>query len=150
MPTISLTSPFVQSYIVYSSILAVKLLSVGMLTGLFRLTRGIFINPEDVQVLGGKIKFDDPVIERSRRAHLNDLENIPAFWILGALYLTTGPAAAWATLLFRVYTVSRIIHTLVYTVVPLPQPTRAIVFIIGYLIMWYMGIQVVFYYITAL
>ncbi|XP_050358639.1 uncharacterized protein LOC126778924 [Nymphalis io] len=137
------------SYILYSSILAVKLLSVGMLTGLFRLTRGIFINPEDVQILGGKIKFDDPVVERSRRAHRNDIENIPAFWILGALYVTTGPAAAWAKFLFRVYTVSRIIHTVVYTVVPLPQPTRVIVFKIGYLITWYMGIQVVFHYITA-
>ncbi|XP_046968684.1 uncharacterized protein LOC124536233 [Vanessa cardui] len=150
MSVIPISNPIVQSYILYSAILALKLISLSALTGLTRMTRGIYANPEDAKILRGKVKFDDPTVERIRRAHLDDLENIPAFWILGALYVTTGPATAWATLLFRVYTVSRIIHTIVYAVVPLPQPARSIAYIIPNVIMWYMGIQVVLYYISAL
>lgn len=111
--------------------------------------KGSFSNPEDAKLFRGKVKFDDATIERVRRAHLNDLENIPAFWLLGALYLTTGPMTAVATNLFRVYTVFRIIHTIVYAVIPLPQPSRAIAYAVPYIIKWYMGIQVILYYITA-
>lgn len=150
MSVIPISDPVVQSYILYSAILALKLLSVSTLTSLVRMSRGVFANPEDAKTLKGKVKFDDPAVERTRRAHLNDLENIPAFWILGALYVTTGPAAAWATLLFRIYTVSRIIHTVVYAIIPFPQPTRAIAYAIPYSIKWYMGVQVILYYITAL
>lgn len=150
MSVIQLTNPVVQSYIVYSAILALKLLFLSSLTPFVRISRGVFANPEDAKAFRGKVKYDDPTVERTRRAHLNDLENIPAFWILGALYVTTGPAAAWATLLFRTYTISRIIHTIVYAIVPLPQPSRALAYFIPYFIMWYMGVQVVLFYITAL
>ena len=100
--------------------------------------------------MGGKVKFDDPDVERVRRAHLNDLENIPAFWILGALYVTTGPSAALATNLFRAFTAGRILHTFVYAVKPLPQPARGIAFGIPFLISIYMGVAVVRYYFGAL
>lgn len=149
MAPLSLNEPAVQAFIVYSAILALKLLALSTLTAMTRMLRGAFANPEDAKGLGGKVKYDDPAVERVRRAHLNDLENIPAFWVLGALYLTTGPAAAWATLLFRLSAAGRIIHTIVYAVVPLPQPARAIAFGIPYFINWYMGIQTVLYYITA-
>nr|ARM39012.1 microsomal glutathione S-transferase 2 [Cydia pomonella] len=147
---ISLQDAVVQSYIVYSAILALKLLAVSTMTSMKRISRKVFANPEDAVGLKGKVNLNDPEVERVRRAHLNDLENIPAFWLLGALYVTTSPVAAWATLLFRVYTVSRFIHTFVYAVVPLPQPARGIAFGIPYLIKWYMGIQVILHYATAL
>nr|ARM39011.1 microsomal glutathione S-transferase 1 [Cydia pomonella] len=147
---VSLKDPAVQSYIVYSAILALKLIALSSLTGMKRITKKVFANPEDAAALKGKVNLNDPEIERARRAHLNDLENIPAFWLLGALYVTTGPVAAWATLLFRVYTVSRFIHTFVYAVVPMPQPARGIAFGIPYFIKWYMGIQVILHYAAAL
>lgn len=151
MVSLTLNNPVVQAYIVHSAILALKLLSLTVFTALARMTRRIFANPEDAKMLrGGKVKYDDPIVERIRRAHLNDLENIPAFWILGAFYVTTGPAATFATLLFRLFTVFRILHTIVYAVIPLPQPSRAIAFGIPYIIMLYMGIQVILYYVTAL
>lgn len=150
MAAIELSNPVVQTYIVYSAILALKLLAVSTLTSLVRMGRGSFSNPEDAKAFKGKVKLDDPIVERTRRAHLNDLENIPAFWILGALYLTTGPAAALTTLLFRVYTVFRVVHTLVYAVVPLPQPARGIAYMVPYIIKWYMGVQIVLYYLSAL
>ena len=147
---LSLNNPLVQSYIVYSAILAVKLLLLSTLTAITRITRGVYANPEDAAMTKGKVKYDDQSVERCRRAHLNDLENIPAFWILGALYVTTGPAVAWATLLFRLYTLGRIVHTIVYAVVPLPQPARGIAYGIPYIISLYMGTQIVLYYATAL
>ncbi|XP_047984902.1 uncharacterized protein LOC125225302 [Leguminivora glycinivorella] len=146
----SLQDAAVQSYIVYSAILALKLLALSTLTGMKRMSKKVFANPEDAAALKGKVNLNDPEVERVRRAHLNDLENIPAFWLLGALYVTTAPVAAWATLLFRVYTVSRFIHTFVYAVVPMPQPARGIAYGVPYLIKWYMGIQVILHYAAAL
>ncbi|XP_063374237.1 microsomal glutathione S-transferase 1 [Cydia amplana] len=147
---LSLEEPAVRSYIMYSSVLALKMLGVATLTSLTRGRRKVFANPEDAKVFKGKVKMDDPEVERVRRAHLNDLENIPAFWILGALYLTTGPASAWATLLFRLAAAGRVLHTLVYAVVPLPQPTRALAYLVPYGINVYMGVQVVLHYASAL
>ncbi|KAJ2946388.1 hypothetical protein O0L34_g12432 [Tuta absoluta] len=151
MAVLPLDSPAVQSFILYSAILALKVLVMAPMTGMTRMRKGVFANPEDAKLTPkGKVKFDDPDIERIRRAHLNDLENIPAFWVLGALYLTTGPVAAWATLLFRVYAIGRILHTIVYCIVPLPQPSRALAFAIPLFIKFYMGFQIIMYYITAL
>lgn len=144
-----LEQPAVQSYILYSGILALKVLGTAFLTSRVRYSKKVFANPEDAAGRG-KVKLDDPDVERVRRAHLNDLENIPAFWLLGALFLTTSPEAAWATLLFRIYTAGRVLHTFVYAVRPLPQPARGIAFGVPYLIMLYMGVKVVTHYITAL
>ncbi|CAH2068630.1 unnamed protein product, partial [Iphiclides podalirius] len=147
---VSLNDPAVQSYIFYSGVLALKVLVMAVLTGRVRYSKKVFANPEDAKSAKGKVKLDDPDVERVRRAHLNDLENIPAFWILGALYLTTAPVAAWATLLFRVYTACRIVHTIVYAVKPLPQPARAIAYFIPYAIKWYIGFKVISHFATAL
>ncbi|XP_049697790.1 microsomal glutathione S-transferase 1-like [Helicoverpa armigera] len=150
MVSLSLDNPLVQTYIFHSSILALNLLFAAFLTIRSRVKKSVFANPEDAAANKGKVKFDDEDVERARRAHLNALENIPLFWILGALYLTTGPVAAWATLLFRVYTLGRILHTLVYVVMPLPQPSRAIAYLIPVVITSYMGVQVALYYISAM
>ncbi|XP_013144610.1 PREDICTED: microsomal glutathione S-transferase 1-like [Papilio polytes] len=149
MSVLNVINPLFQAYIVYSAILTLKLIAVSSMTGYTRLTRRVFSNPEDVKNFRGVVKLDDPVVERTRRAHMNDLENIPPFWILGALYITTGPGLAWTTLLFRSFTVCRIIHTIVY-ILPVPQPSRAIAYGIPYIINWYMGIQVVSFYISAM
>lgn len=151
MASFSLNDPAVQSYLLYSGVLGLKVLGMSFLTAIQRHTKKVFANPEDaVTKPGGKVKFDDPDVERVRRAHLNDLENIPAFWVLGALYVTTGPSASVATNLFRAYAAGRILHTFVYAVKPLPQPSRAIAFGVPFVISIYMGVVVVKYYFGAL
>ncbi|XP_045760826.1 microsomal glutathione S-transferase 1-like [Maniola jurtina] len=150
MVPVSIAEPAVRSYIIYSSVLALKVLGMSVLTAMVRHKRKVFANEEDAKSVRGIVKFDDPDVERTRRAHLNDLENIPAFWVLGALYLTTGPSTELATLLFRVFTAGRILHTIVYAVKPLPQPARAIAFGIPYLINWFMGLRIVSHYMGAL
>ncbi len=65
--------------------------------------RQAFANPEDASgVKGGKVMIGDPDVERVRRAHLNDIENIIPFVLLAAVYLTTGPSLGTASLLFKV------------------------------------------------
>nr|UNW37539.1 microsomal GSTs1-2 [Sesamia inferens] len=145
----SLDNPAVQSYMLYSGVLALKVMGMAFLTARQRFAKKVFANPEDA-AMGGKVKFDDPDVERVRRAHLNDLENIPVFWVLGAMYVTTGPSASLATTLFRVYTAGRILHTFVYAVKPLPQPARGIAFGIPLFISFYMGVKVVQFYFSAL
>ena len=65
-------------------------------------------------VPGSKMALNDPDVERVRRAHLNDIENIIPFVLIAAIYLTTGPSLGTAKLLFRIFTAARYIHTFVY------------------------------------
>ncbi|XP_053625608.1 microsomal glutathione S-transferase 1 [Plodia interpunctella] len=147
----SFDDPAVQSYAFYSGVLALKTLGMSVLTAKVRHSKKVVANEEDAKLdKKAVIKFDDPDVERVRRAHLNDLENIPAFWLLGGLYLTTGPPASTAINLFRVYTAGRIVHTLVYAIKPLPQPARGIAYGIPFFIMVFMGVKVIIYYSKSL
>lgn len=65
---------------------------------------------------------------------MNDLENIPIFIITGLLLVASNPSEMFANNLFRLYTLVRILHTVAYAVFVLPQPTRAISFILGVVI----------------
>ena len=73
----------------------------------------VFANPEDT-TSGGTVTYADSDVERVRRAHQNDLENIPIFLFASHFYLMTNPSAVVATNLIRVYTVARFLHTFVY------------------------------------
>jgi len=80
-------------------------------------------------------------VERVRRNHLNDLENIPAFLFLALLYVATQPSP-WAALLhFRLFAGSRILHTLVYQLA-VPQPARALCFAAGVGVCVSMAVQI--------
>ena len=92
--------------------------------------------------------LSDPDIERVRRNHLNDIENIVPFAVIGFFYVAMNPNARTALWHFRVFFLSRIFHTIAYQVkvrlpirshrfisvfqLPLPQPSRALGFLVGY------------------
>lgn len=76
------------------------------------------------------------------RAHLNDLENILPYLFVGLFYVLTNPPAATAILLFKVAAIARIVHTIVYTVIIIPQPARGTAWTIHYFITFYMAISV--------
>ena len=65
------------------------------------------------------------------RAHLNDLENVVPFLIIGLLYVGTNPSASVALFFFRLFTASRMLHTVVYAIVVLPQPSRGLSYLGG-------------------
>lgn len=67
------------------------------------------------------------------RCHQNDLENILPFVLIGLLYALTEPDLAVALLHFRIFAASRIFHTVAYLAV-LPQPSRALSWVVGVLV----------------
>ncbi|XP_052900717.1 microsomal glutathione S-transferase 1-like isoform X2 [Anopheles moucheti] len=139
-----------RSYLFWSSVLVAKMLLMSPLTSLTRVRKMAFANPEDSSAVSKKLKpkLDDPDVERVRRAHLNDLENILPFFVIGFLYLLTNPAPFLAVNLFRVVAVSRILHTLVYAVVVIPQPARFLAFVGGMLPISYMTLQTILYFMV--
>ncbi|CAF1260448.1 unnamed protein product [Rotaria sordida] len=103
-----------------------------------------FANPEDV--VTSKIKnlvptTTDPDVERVRRNHLNDIENIIPFLLIGFCYIPCNPDPNIALWHFRLFFLSRVLHTFAYQI-PLAQPSRAITFFIGLITTVSMAIQV--------
>ena len=62
------------------------------------------------------------------------------FVLIGILYCLTGPSHATALWHFRVFGISRLIHTLVY-LGKVPQPARALAYGAGALVNMSMAIQ---------
>uniref|UniRef100_A0A0K8WBY3 Microsomal glutathione S-transferase 1 n=1 Tax=Bactrocera latifrons TaxID=174628 RepID=A0A0K8WBY3_BACLA len=132
-----------KAYLFWSAILVLKMLFMSLLTGFTRFRTMTFANPEDLMDKRLKVKFDNPDVERVRRAHRNDLENILPFFIIGFLYVLIDPIPALAINLFRAVGIARIVHTIVYAVVVVPQPSRALAFFVALSATVYMGFQVV-------
>ncbi|XP_004460357.1 microsomal glutathione S-transferase 1 [Dasypus novemcinctus] len=120
----------------YTTIILSKMMLMSTVTAFYRMTRKVFANPEDCASFGkGEslkqyLRTDDRV-ERVRRAHLNDLENIVPFLGIGLLYSLSEPDLSTALLHFRLFVGARIYHTIAY-LTPLPQPNRALGFFVGY------------------
>lgn len=105
----------------------------------------IFISPEDCILKSSKTVNHDPDIERVRRSHLNDLENILPWFIITYVYLGTNPSFYVASMLIRGFVLSRIAHTFAYVILQ-AQPWRAIAFFVGYGITGYQVISSMLYY----
>lgn len=53
-------------------------------------------------------------VDRSRRIHRNDLENIPAFLAAGLLFVAVDPPYLLAVALMATFVIARLVHTVVY------------------------------------
>lgn len=124
-----LTNPVMQVYAICAAILVFKMWLTGSATGLLRILRKSYITEEDYRLTGSADRGPDPVIERLRRAHANDLENILPFLVVAFLWALTGPTYALAWWLFTGFTVARIAHTGAY--VTALQPWRSLLFEVG-------------------
>ncbi|XP_069807261.1 microsomal glutathione S-transferase 1 [Dendropsophus ebraccatus] len=127
-----------RAFATYAVIVLVKMMAMSLVTAYYRLTRKVFINPEDAAAhsKGGDPKKyirTDQDVERVRRCHLNDIENLIPFLGVGLLYALSNPELSAALLHFRIFTASRLLHTVAY-LTPLPQPSRALTFVAGYLV----------------
>jgi len=136
-----------QAFGFWSSILVIKVLAMVPLTGRQRFRKNVFVAEEDIRAFGkGKEpKYDDPDVERVRRAHRNDLENVLPWFIITYLWLGTGPSLWLAKMLIRTFVLARIAHTISYVIIP-QQPTRAIVFFVGFVITGYQALSTLLYY----
>ncbi|XP_045460301.1 microsomal glutathione S-transferase 1-like [Harmonia axyridis] len=118
-------------YMLCSSLLILKIMVLIVFTILTRMRNKVFISEEDAKFFKGEVKINDDV-ERIRRAVQNDLENILPFLLIAYLYLYTNPPSWLVHLLFITFVVVRILHSIVYAVFVLPQPTRAVLWAIGF------------------
>ncbi|KAK5648566.1 hypothetical protein RI129_003458 [Pyrocoelia pectoralis] len=140
-------NPVFCAFITCGSILVLKMMCMSILTGLQRIKYRVIASPEDVELFKGKPAVaSHPDVDRVRRAHLNDLENISIFFLAGIGYALTDPNPSVAVALYRTYTLARIAHTIVYAVYVVPQPARAISWLIGYGITGYMAIHTIKYF----
>jgi uncharacterized MAPEG superfamily protein len=118
---------------IFSVLLILKMGAVGVVTANARRKAMIVVNPEDTKVNpGSRAENEDaPATLRAKRAHLNDLENIPAFLFLALLFTLGGcsSTAGWAY--FGVYFVARTLHTIFY--LNAVQPWRTVTFFVGQL-----------------
>lgn len=111
-------------------VLFIKMLAISCYQGFFRLRHLAFSNPEDAGF------FQRPVIaqelapvSRAAKAWVNDLENIPLFFVLGGLCLALDTNAAATAWLFGLFTVARVLHTLLY--LGRRQPWRTLAYGVG-------------------
>jgi len=125
-----LDDPVVRLYVVIYLLLVLKMAVVGTYTSILRLGRKVYATPEDyaLQGLARKTTVDEDV-ERVRRAHRNDLENILPFFVVGFCYLLTGPSWNAAAIYLIGYLIARIAHSVFY--IRSMQPYRTIAFTLG-------------------
>lgn len=118
-------SLLMQSYFLYSALLALKLLALVPLAA-------VMCNPEKLQ-----------------RANISDLKNLTPFWLVAALYMTTSPDEATAVALLRLYVLARFVSAIGY-VQRLPKMATEAAFFVSFAITTYMGAYVAFTYRAAI
>ncbi|XP_029024132.1 prostaglandin E synthase [Betta splendens] len=129
-------------FLFYAVLLVIKMYVIAIITGQVRLRKKAFANPEDALRHGGlQYHREDPYVERCRRAHVNDMENILPFLFLGAIYSLTGPSLAVARLHFLVFFVGRVVHSVAY-LLALRAPTRSVAYSVAQIPCVSMALQI--------
>ncbi|XP_010749244.1 prostaglandin E synthase [Larimichthys crocea] len=129
-------------FVFYGVLLLLKMYIIAIITGQVRLRKKAFANPEDALRHGGLEFYRlDPDVERCRRAHNNDMENIFPFLFLGAIYSMTGPSLAVARLHFLVFFLARVLHSVAY-LFALRAPTRSLAYTVAQIPSFSMAVQI--------
>lgn len=146
--TVSLADPVFATYAVAAALMILKAVAMSWLT-VWRMTveKGGYRAPEDLRRTLIN-PAPDPAqllpnerVERIRRIHLNDLENLPFFLAAGFLFVLTGPPLAVAQWVLYGYVVSRFLHFAAYLTAR-THDTRATLWTIGSLILIGMTLRV--------
>lgn len=121
----SFSNPVFASLAGYSSMALLKMLGMSTYTIIQRFRTGNFATPEDdiykqlmsqLGLSGATTGNKSETVERVRNNHLNDLENILPFVLIGLFYVGTRPKFDCAFWHFRIFLLSRILHTIAYQV----------------------------------
>jgi glutathione S-transferase len=124
--------PAFQIYAVCALVLGLNLLVIANNTALARTFADQVVNAED-KVLNAKAEVVDyagaELVQRYRRMHANALENIPLFLVTGLILCLVGVSPLAAGLLFGIFTVARVSHSICYRYGL--QPFRTASFAIG-------------------
>jgi uncharacterized MAPEG superfamily protein len=113
-------------YAICALLLVLKMLALAAFTSSIRIRRRVFASPEDYRFQGQEPSPRiDADVERARRAHRNDLENVLPFLAIGPIYVLSGPTELGAWICFAGFTTARILHTLFYLREAMPHRTIA-------------------------
>lgn len=144
MDKLSLQDPLFATYAIAATLMILKAVGMSWLTVVRMMgARSGFRSPEDLKKTPLNPNPDpkqiepDERVERIRRIHLNDLENLPFFLAAGFLYVLTQPSLLLARLLLYGYVVSRLLHFAAYATAR-THDTRATLWTVGSLIIIFM------------
>ena len=141
-------NPVFVTYMIAAAIMILKIMGQGWIT-VYRMLKSDsgLVSPEDLQVgIINKAPRPDQLdvndyVDRSRRMHRNDLENIPAFLACGLIFVATNPDLVLAQSLMYGFVAARLIHALVY-VTKQTHEVRATFYTIGSVIVMAMAVLV--------
>jgi glutathione S-transferase len=147
MERLTLADPVFATYAIAATLMILKAVAMSWLT-VARMMRvnGGFRSPEDLRKTPLNPNPDpkqlqpDERVERIRRIHLNDLENIPFFLAAGFPYVLTDPPLLMAQVLLYGYVVSRLAHFAAYFTAQ-THDMRATLWTIGSLILIFMAVR---------
>jgi glutathione S-transferase len=142
--TLGLHDPLFRTYVIAATLMILKAISMSWLTVARMMSvKGGFRSPEDLKRTPLN-RHPDPSqlapnehVERIRRIHLNDLENLPFFLVSGLLFVFTEPSLGLAQWLLYGYVVSRFLHFGAYLTAR-THDTRATLWTIGSLVLIFM------------
>ena len=141
MDQLNLQNPLFATYVIAATLMILKAVSMSWLTVVRMLqVKGGFRSPEDLKKTALNPAPDpkqlepNEYVERIRRIHQNDLENLPFFLVAGFLFVLTEPSLLLARVLLYGYVVSRLLHFAAY-VTAQTHDTRATLWTIGSLIL---------------
>lgn len=145
---LTLDNPVFQAFAIASAIMIIKILGQGLMTvqRMIKINGGM-LNPEDLNRTianpnphKDQLKIND-YVERSRRMHRNDLENIPAFLAAGLLFVIVEPALVLAQIVFYGFVAARLLHFWAYLSAK-PHEWRAAFYSVGVLLTMFMSAYV--------
>jgi len=123
LPNLLRDLPGMTLYVLTLTVLLVKMQAVAIWTGRVRARVGS-PNPEDHP--GGEAPATEhPDLLRCRRAHRNDLENIPTFLILGLTAVMVGVPKTGLWICFGAFVVARVAHSIFYLSATQPWRSRS-------------------------
>ena len=139
--------PSFDVYAICAAILVFKMIVVGHISGITRIRRKAFLNPEDAAALDSgdlaAVAQEHPDVDRSLRAHRNDLESTLPFLAIAWVYLAVRPSEDLASGLFIAFTVLRVAFT--YCYLKGLQPWRSLIFLAAEIPVLIMLVQIVWW-----
>lgn len=121
MSALTMQNPVFVNYMIAAAIMILKVMGQGWVT-VYRMLKvgGGWATPEDLRP-GLINRIPDPsqlevndYVDRSRRMHRNDLENIPAFLACGLLFVVAEPPPMLASMLMYSFVAARFGHAIAY------------------------------------
>ena len=140
MNLLTFENPVFVTFVIAASLTILKVMGQGWMT-VYRMmaSKSGLASPEDLRP-GRLNKAPNPAqleindyVDRSRRMHRNDLENIPAFWMAGVLFVLADPALWLAQALMYGFVLARLAHFIAYATKQ-SHEVRSVFYTIGSLI----------------